>query len=103
MYSLKAVLQKSPVIISGAVIAVVNFCIIQEWIDLSAKGVASLNTALVLVLGLFVVNTTVNQAGLDEVHEAVASQVRLESVRRMGEGVPTAAKRAAKRPLRAKK
>lgn len=69
MYSLKAILTKQPIILAGAVIAVVNLAIVEEWITMSAKGVASLNSALILVLGLFVNTVTSNNAVLDEMKE----------------------------------
>lgn len=64
MYSVKNLVQKNPVQISGAVIAVLNVLIIAGWVVLDAKAVAALNTALIAVLGLFVSQATVNAAAL---------------------------------------
>lgn len=64
MYSLKNILTQSPNVISGAVVAVVNFCLIQGWVTLPADGVAALNVALICVLGLFV--ATVNASNKKE-------------------------------------
>jgi hypothetical protein len=66
MYMLQNLAAKNPIQISGAIMAIINFFIIMDWIDMSADGVAALNVALVAVLGLFVVNATTNTAKLDE-------------------------------------
>ena len=66
MYGIKNILDKSPVTVSGAVVAVVNFCIAMSWLTLDGKQVAALNTALVLLLSLFVANKTANKAVLHE-------------------------------------
>lgn len=71
MYSIKNLFTKSPVAISAAIIAIVNFCIVMDWIAMTAKGVASLNTALVVVLGLFVANTTSNNAVLNDIGDTI--------------------------------
>lgn len=70
MYSLKALLTKTPVQISGAIIAIVNACIGADWITLSGKGVAAVDTILVMGLGLFVVSTTTNNAKLNELQDS---------------------------------
>lgn len=66
MYKVKNLLSKSPITISTAIIAVVNFALIMDWVDLSADAVSALNIALVAVLGLFVSSTTANKAVLEE-------------------------------------
>lgn len=69
MYSIKNLLSKNPIQISGVVMAIMNLAIIMDWIEMSADGVAALNTALVALLGLFVTSATVNSAKLDELSD----------------------------------
>lgn len=66
MYSLKSVLDKQPVAIAAAVIAVLNAFVIAGTVHLSSQSVAGINVALVAVLGLFVGNRTANKAVLNE-------------------------------------
>lgn len=66
MYALKNLASRNPIQISAAIMAIVNFLIIMDWIEMSPEGVAGLNTAIVAVLGLFVVSTTTNTAKLEE-------------------------------------
>lgn len=70
MYSLKSVLDKQPVTITTAVMAVVNLCVIAGWVHLASQTVAGANTALVLVLALFVNSKTANAAVLREMAAA---------------------------------
>lgn len=66
MYKLKNVLDKSPIAISTAIIAVVNVPIVSGAVELTADTVSALNIAMVAVLGLFVSNKTANKAVLEE-------------------------------------
>lgn len=66
MYSFKNVLQKNPIQISGAIITMLNVLVMAGAITLRGEVVAGINTALVVVLGLFVANTTANVAVLKE-------------------------------------
>jgi len=61
-----SLLTKNPIQISGAVMAIINFLIIMDWLEMTPDQVAALNVALVAVLGLFVVSTTTNTAKLEE-------------------------------------
>jgi hypothetical protein len=66
VYGLKNLLDKNPVTISGALVAIVGAAVISGWISLSVESLAAWNTALVLVLGLFVNSRTANKAVLNE-------------------------------------
>lgn len=66
MYNLKSLFNKNPVQISGTVLAIVNFCIIMDWLEMSTEAVAGLNVLMGSLLGLFVTSTTVNSAKLEE-------------------------------------
>lgn len=70
MYSLKSVLDKQPVAIAAAVIAVLNAFVIAGTVTLNAQSVSGINVALVAVLGLFVGNRTANKAVLNELADA---------------------------------
>lgn len=76
IYSFRALLDKQPVILAGAVAAVVNFLVVAGVIVVDAKTVAGGNAALVAVLGLFVNSKTSNTAVLDELGDTtvVAAQ-----------------------------
>lgn len=75
MYSVRSLLSKNPVTISGAVMAWVNLAVIAEWLTWDAKTVAALNIALVSTLGVFVISTTVNTSKLDELEAKPAKRV----------------------------
>lgn len=66
MYKLKNLKDKNPIQVSGSVIAVVNFAIIMDFIDMTGEQVAGLNTGLIALLGLFVAAKTSNNASLEE-------------------------------------
>lgn len=66
MYSVKNLINKNPIQLSTAVMAIVNFCIIVHWLTLHADAVAALNTVLVLVFGLFVTTQTTNTSKLND-------------------------------------
>jgi hypothetical protein len=66
MYGFKALLDKNPVTISAAVVAVVGAAVISGWVTISVEALAAWNTALVLALGLFVNSRTANVAVLNE-------------------------------------
>lgn len=71
MYSAKAMLDKSPLVISGAVMGVVNVPIVTGAIALSGPAVSAINLALVGVLSVFlVVPKTTNTAALNELAAA---------------------------------
>lgn len=73
MYRLGNIFDKNPIQISGAVMAVVNLPIIgQVWTPDPAL-VSGINTALVAVLGLFIVSKTTNSKALEEVDGAVVA------------------------------
>jgi hypothetical protein len=81
LYSLKNVLTKNPVEITGVVMSFVNLGVIVDIIDLSADSVSALNIALMGLLGLFVAKTTVSTTRLEEVSSAVmGAQVNEGSV-----------------------
>lgn len=71
MYSLKEVLNRNPIQISGAIGAIVNWAVIMEWLDITGDQVAGLNVVLLAVLGLFVVTKTTNTAKLEELEQEV--------------------------------
>lgn len=54
MYSPRALFTKEPVAVSAAVVALVNLLILFGVVPLTAEQVAGIDTALILVLGLFV-------------------------------------------------
>jgi len=66
MYGLRNVLDKQPIQIATAVMAIVNLCVIAGWVHLASTTVAGGNTTLVLVLGLFVKAKTATTAALRE-------------------------------------
>lgn len=66
MYALRNLLDKNPIQIAAAVVAVLNVFIIIGVLTCSAEAVAGVNVALVAVLSLFVVSKTVNSAKLHE-------------------------------------
>lgn len=76
IYSLRALLEKQPVTLAGAAVAVANVLIVAGVVTLDAKTVAAGNTALVTVLGLFVNSKTSNTAVLTELADTteVAAQ-----------------------------
>jgi hypothetical protein len=63
---MKTILDKNPIQLSGAIMAVVNFLILMEWVTMTDKQVAGANVALVAVLSLFIVSKTTNTAKLEE-------------------------------------
>lgn len=69
LYSLKNILDKNPIQLSGAVMAVLNVPIVAGAIDWSTATVAAANVALVAVLGLFISAKTSNDAVLQEMAE----------------------------------
>lgn len=69
MFSLKEIFNRNPIQISGAVLALANFAIIMDWIDMTADQVAAGNGALGAILGLFVVTKTTNTAKLEELQQ----------------------------------
>lgn len=76
MYSPRNLLSKSPIVVAGAVVAVVNWLIIAGWWwSWDGKTVSGFNIALVSLLGLFVSSTTTNTAELHEWHEAISGGV----------------------------
>lgn len=66
LYSVRALLDKQPVTISAAVFACLNVLVVAGVISVSAEVVSAANTALVLLLGLFVNAKTINTARLTE-------------------------------------
>lgn len=62
----KNIFNKTPLQLSGAIVAVVNFLIINGTINMKAEAVSGLNLAMVSVLGLLVANKTANKAVLNE-------------------------------------
>lgn len=67
IYSLRALLDKQPVTISGAVFALINVLVVAKVIDVSAETISAANTALALLLGLFVNAKTTNSSDLDDI------------------------------------
>jgi len=67
IYNPKNVLDKNPIQISGAAMAVLNVPIVSGAINWSTPTVAAANVALVAVLGLFISSKTVNEATLKEI------------------------------------
>lgn len=59
-------MAKNPIQISGAVMAVLNFAIIMNWVNMTDIQVAAANSALGAVLGLFITSNTVNSKKLEE-------------------------------------
>jgi hypothetical protein len=66
MYSVKNLINKNPIQISGAVLAIMNWLVLMDWVELADKQVAGFNTALVAVLGVFIANKTENSESLRE-------------------------------------
>lgn len=84
IYSLRALLDKQPVTISAALFAVLNVFVVAGVVDIDGKTVSAGNTALVLLLGLFVQSKTTNTAVLQEVAdttEVAAQAAAKETVR----------------------
>lgn len=75
LYSLKNVLDKNPIQLSGAAMAVLNVPIVSGAIDWSTATVAAANVALVAVLGLFISAKTSNDAVLAELAEAAPTSI----------------------------
>jgi hypothetical protein len=69
LYSLKNVLDKNPIQLSGAAMAVLNVPIVSGALDWSTPTTAAANVALVAVLGLFISAKTSNDAVLQELAE----------------------------------
>lgn len=67
MYGLRNILDKQPVQITGAVMSVLNLAVVAGWVHAASTTVAAGNTALVLILGLFVNSRTTNTAVLHEI------------------------------------
>lgn len=66
MYALRNLLDKNPIQISGAVVALVNaIAAASSWAP-SPETILAGETALVAVLGLFVAAKTENSASLNE-------------------------------------
>lgn len=82
MYSLRAVLDKQPVQISGAAFAVVNLFVASGVVHVSGALVAAANTALALVLGLFVQTKTANKSVLNELADALPAPEPAKPARR---------------------
>lgn len=94
IYSLRNLLDKQPVTISAALFAVLNVFVVAGVVDVSGQTVSAANTALVLVLGLFIQSKTTNTAVLGEFGDAAqeaAQTAARETVKRL----------APRRPLRA--
>ena len=70
IYSLKALLTRTPIQISGAVVTLLNAAIGVGWVHWDGTQVGWANTALIALLGLFVNSTTTNTAKLQEVASA---------------------------------
>lgn len=70
MYSPKNLLQKNPIQISGALFAIANATIVSGWVEMTVEQLAAWETALLLVLGLFVASQTVNKAVLSELADS---------------------------------
>lgn len=70
MYSLKSILDKEPVIVSGAVKAILAVLVITGVFELSAEALAGVVIALDAVLGLFVRQRSVSAATLAELAPA---------------------------------
>lgn len=71
MYSIKNLLSKNPIQISAAVMSLVNLLLIVHVVDWSQEAIAAGNVALITVLGLFIVQNTVNSKKLSELQEAL--------------------------------
>lgn len=67
IYSLRALLDKQPVTISAALFAVLNVFVVAGVVNIDGKTVSAGNTALVLLLGLFIQSKTANAAVLTEI------------------------------------
>lgn len=67
MYSIKNLLSKNPIQISGVIVLALNFFIVMHWLPtMTVEQLGILNSLLVAALGLFVVQTTTNTAKLNE-------------------------------------
>lgn len=64
--SIRGILDKNPIQITTAIILVVNFFVAAEILEINAIAVASLNSALVGIMGLFVATKTANKRVLNE-------------------------------------
>ena len=71
MYRLRNILDKNPIQISAAVVAVLNVPVVAGAISLTTETVGAMNVALVAVLSLFVSSKTANRAVLDEIAQVV--------------------------------
>lgn len=74
LYALRNILDKQPVTITGAAMAGVNVGVAFNVLDVTAKQLGSLNTFLILLLGLFINNKTANKATLEEIDEGQAGR-----------------------------
>ena len=54
MYSPREILNREPAAISAAVLALINVAVLLGAVDLSANQLGGINTAVALLLGLFV-------------------------------------------------
>lgn len=75
IYSLKALLTRTPIQISGGIVAILNAVILAGWWTLSVESVSAVNIIVVTVLGFFVNSTTTNTAKLVEVANAAMPDV----------------------------
>ena len=67
MYSLKNILDKTPIQLSGAIVGILNLGVLLDVVDLTADQVSGVNVGAVLLLGLFVSQKTANKAVLAEI------------------------------------
>lgn len=99
LYNLRALLDKQPVTISAAIFAVLNVLVVAGIVDVSAEVVSAGNTALVMMLGLFVNSKTVNTARLTEFgdHSAeLAFSTARETVKALSPAPKTRARKTVK-------
>lgn len=71
MYDPKRILQQEPSAVTAAVMAILNIFIMTNALDWSPDVVAGVNTALMLVLGLFYIRaTSVSKSALKELSDS---------------------------------
>lgn len=67
IYSLKAVLDKQPIQITGAVMAVMNIVVAADVWHPTAGLLAAINTGLTIMFGMFVGSKTANKRVLNDI------------------------------------
>src|SRR4051812_31479973 len=74
-YSFKNLFTHTPVQIAGAIQVILNVLVMVNVLHWSAVAIAGVNSALVVLLGLFVANTTVNTAKLQQLQDELPAAV----------------------------